>query len=103
MAQPNWKKIAKEYISTDIAMRPLAEKHKVPFSTLRVHAKREEWSEKRRQYQLRVGQEAVQNVGSKAGTSYGTDSTKPGKRAVSKCSLSISCSSLFKAITSPEL
>lgn len=87
MAQPNWKKIAKEYITTEIAMRPLAEKHKVPFSTLRVHAKREEWSEKRRQYQLRVGQEAVQNVGSKAGTLYGMDSTKPDKRAVSEAEL----------------
>lgn len=80
MAQPNWKKIAKEYITTEIAMRPLAEKHKVAFSTLKDHASREEWSNKRQQYRIRVGQKAVRN------TDTPTD-TKPRTKDVSEAEL----------------
>lgn len=59
MAKPNWKKIKQEYITTDIAMRPLAEKHGVSFNTLKKHAIPEQWAMAREQYQKTVAQKAV--------------------------------------------
>ena len=52
MAKPNWKKIKQEYITSEIGMRPLAEKHGVSFNTLKKHAIPEQWALAREQYQL---------------------------------------------------
>ncbi len=46
----DWKKIREEYVTGSLAMRPLAEKCGVSFNTLKEHAAREAWSEKRREY-----------------------------------------------------
>lgn len=59
MAKPNWNKIKHEYITTDIAMRPLAEKHAVSFNTLKKHAIPEQWALEREQYQKTVAKKAV--------------------------------------------
>jgi len=80
MAQPNWKKIAKEYITTDIAMRPLAAKYNISFPTLRDRAKREEWSAKRADYRLNVGTEAAKKP-------VTCDVTKPKKKDVTEAKL----------------
>ena len=55
----DWKKIAREYIQTDIAMRPLAVKYNVSFPTLRDRAKREAWSTQRNEYRMEVGKQAI--------------------------------------------
>ena len=60
MAKPNWKKIAAEYIKTDIAMRPLAERYGVPVATLKARAQKELWSQQRNDYRVRVGIETAQ-------------------------------------------
>lgn len=46
----NWKPIREEYITGSLGMRPLSEKYGVSFNTLKEHAARDTWSEKRREY-----------------------------------------------------
>ena len=60
MAKINWKKIATEYVKSDIAMRPLADKYGVSFTSVKDHARREGWAQQREEYRIRIGQEAVQ-------------------------------------------
>lgn len=43
----DWKKLKAEYIAGGISYRKLAEKHKVPFHTLRKQAAKEHWRELR--------------------------------------------------------
>lgn len=57
--KPNWKRISTEYITGDIAMCPLAKKYSVPTTTLKDHARRERWSERRREYRQEAGIQAV--------------------------------------------
>lgn len=52
---PDWTAIREEYITGDIGLRPLAEKHGVSFNTLKDHVKREAWGEDRRAYRLMMG------------------------------------------------
>lgn len=80
MAKPNWKKIASEYIRSDIAMRPLAEKYGLSFTSVKDHARREGWTQMREEYRLRVGKEAAQKAAAKA---Y----TKPATRDVDEAAL----------------
>jgi hypothetical protein len=44
----NWRKIKAEYIAGGISQRALAEKHGVPLPTLARRAKKEKWTEKRK-------------------------------------------------------
>lgn len=62
MAKPNWKKVAHEYITTDIAMRPLADKYGIPHATLKQRAKRELWTQQRNDYRLKIGLEAKKKI-----------------------------------------
>ena len=43
----DWNKIKADYIAGGTSYRKLAEKHGVPFSTLKEHARREKWTELR--------------------------------------------------------
>ena len=58
----DWKKIAREYITTEIAMRALADKHGVPWQTLAAHARKEMWTEHRKEYRIKTGKEAVKKA-----------------------------------------
>ena len=80
MAQPNWKKIAKEYITTDIAMRPLAAKYNVPLRTMADRSKKEKWTQRRNEYRLNVGTQAV-------ATPAATDVPKPATKDVTEAKL----------------
>ena len=66
MAKINWKKIATEYVKSDIAMRPLADKYGVSFTSVKDHARREGWAQQREEYRIRIGQEAVQKNAAKS-------------------------------------
>lgn len=44
----NWRKIKAEYIAGGISQRKLAEKHGIPWGTLRVRANKEKWNSKRK-------------------------------------------------------
>ena len=59
---PNWAAIKEEYITGDIGMRTIAEKHKVSFNTMKDRAKREGWGESRREYRESMGQPATSKV-----------------------------------------
>ena len=50
----NWLKIKNEYINGDISYRKLAEKHSVPFPTLRDRATSEGWKEQRDKHRNKV-------------------------------------------------
>ena len=56
---PNWDAIKQEYITTDIGRRTLAAKYDVSFNTLKDRAKREQWTEAKREYVQRMGAKAV--------------------------------------------
>ena len=66
----DWKKIAHEYITTEIAMRPLAAKHKVSFRTLSDRAKREMWTQKRNDYRLQIAIKARDKARNKVETKH---------------------------------
>ncbi len=55
----DWKAIAEEYITGDVAMRALAETHGVNFNTLRTRAVNGAWTEKRRDYRKKQDEEAA--------------------------------------------
>lgn len=59
---PNWAAIKEEYITGDIGMRTIAEKHKVSFNTMKDRAKREGWGESRREYRMSMGQPVAPRV-----------------------------------------
>ena len=50
----DWLKIKTEYINGDISYRKLAEKHSIPFPTLRDRATNEGWKEQRDKHRNRV-------------------------------------------------
>lgn len=62
----DWNAIKAEYISGGISMRNLAEKHSVPFPTLRDRAKREKWTEGRNIVRDRVVEETAQKTATTA-------------------------------------
>lgn len=55
----DWKKIKTEYIKSDISARNLAEKHHVPYSTLRRHMESEKWTEGRAQFKRSAEKQSI--------------------------------------------
>jgi transposase-like protein len=49
-----WSAIAQDYITSDLSLRELAQKHGVPVGTLARRAKRENWDKQRAEYKQRV-------------------------------------------------
>jgi transposase-like protein len=58
----DWKRIKAEYIAGGTSYRKLAEKHNVPFGTLRRIAKQEGWTQKRTQVEHNVDTGIVDSV-----------------------------------------
>ena len=58
----DWKRIKAEYIAGGTSYRKLAEKHNVPFGTLRRIAKQEGWTQKRTQVEHKVDTGIVDTV-----------------------------------------
>ena len=58
----NWRKIKAEYIAGGISQRALAEKHGVPWGTLRVRANKEKWNSKRRDAEKKTMQKVEQKT-----------------------------------------
>lgn len=61
----DWKKIKSEYIAGGISYRKLAEKHGVPFNTLKTHAVKEGWNELRQQTSQKAATKIVEIESSK--------------------------------------
>ena len=59
---PDWAAIKEEYITGDIGLRSIAEKHGVSFNTIKDRAKREGWGDSRREYRLSMGMPAAPKV-----------------------------------------
>ena len=45
----DWKKVKNEYINGNISYEKLAEKHGIPYSTVKYHAHKERWGKKKRE------------------------------------------------------
>lgn len=58
----DWIKIRNEYISTDIGLRGLAEKHNIPLTTLRDRSRREGWVAMRDEQHLEIAQKTAQKT-----------------------------------------
>lgn len=58
----NWHKIHAEYVAGGISQRKLAQKYKIPFSTLQKRANREKWATDRSEARIIVAQDAVQKA-----------------------------------------
>lgn len=58
----NWHKIHAEYVAGGVSQRQLAQKYKIPFSTLQKRANREKWATDREKARLIVAQNAVQET-----------------------------------------
>ena len=56
----DWEAIRREYVSTDISTRSLAEKHGVPYGTLRCRAEKGKWTEERAEHQRKVSAKSAQ-------------------------------------------
>lgn len=63
----DWKKIKREYIKGGISQRKLAEKHGVPYGTLRKVAEKEKWADLREKAKEKAGAEYARNVGKSMG------------------------------------
>lgn len=61
----NWNKIKNEYINGYISQRKLAEKHGIPFQTLRDRASKEKWNDKRKKQREKIGQKTAQKTAEK--------------------------------------
>lgn len=58
----DWVAIEIEYISTEISLKKLAEKHSVPMGTIQDKSKKNKWSEKREEFRCKTITKALQKV-----------------------------------------
>ena len=65
MKKVNWIKIKNEYINTNIRYRSLADKHNIPFTTLRDRAIKEKWFQKRKEQRNKIGAKTEQKTAEK--------------------------------------
>ena len=61
----NWTKIRNEYINGYISQRKLAEKHGIPYQTLRDRALKEKWNDKRKAQREIIGKKTEQKTAEK--------------------------------------
>lgn len=61
----DWNEIKAEYIAGGTSYRKLAEKHGVPFSTLKEHARREKWTELREKARYKADTKFANLMGEK--------------------------------------
>lgn len=58
----NWHKIHAEYVAGGISQRKLAQKYKIPWSTMQHRANREKWGEDKRNARTKVAEDAIQSA-----------------------------------------
>lgn len=65
MVTLNWSKIRNEYINGYISQRKLAEKHDIPYQTLRDRAQKELWADKRKVQREKISEKTAQKTAEK--------------------------------------
>lgn len=50
----NWLKVKNEYLTTQISLRKLAEKHNIPFATLNSRSNKEKWGKEKKDFQNKI-------------------------------------------------
>lgn len=85
LAKINWIKIKNEYINTGISQRKLAEKHKIPYQTIRDKAIKEKWFDKKKEQQSKIGAKIEQKTADKIvdeNVSYAVKLIKISEKAI---------------------
>lgn len=62
MGGVNWDKVRAEYVANGLSQRKLAQKYKIPFSTLQKRANREKWGSEREKARIIMAQNAVRET-----------------------------------------
>ena len=65
MVKLNWAKIKSEYVNGYISQRKLAEKHGIPYQTLRDRATKEKWNDRRKKQREKIGEKTEQKAAEK--------------------------------------
>ncbi len=58
----DWIKLKNEYLTTNISLRGLAEKHGIPFSTVNSHSSKESWGKQKPEIQNKISTEVEQKT-----------------------------------------
>lgn len=72
----DWNAVKAEYIAGGISYRKLADKHKIPFGTLRWHAEKENWNEVREKAKEEATQKAAKKVAQKTADAAANNAAK---------------------------
>lgn len=70
VAGRDWSGIKSEYAATSISYRELAEKHGIPFNTLKDRAKKDKWGEARKEHHANITKKTLNKVASKIATDH---------------------------------
>lgn len=62
----DWNKIKSDYISNNISLRKLAQKHDVSFNTLKTHAWEEQWYKLRQQKEAKAASKLIDKLSDKS-------------------------------------
>lgn len=58
----DWIKLKNEYLTTNISLRGLAEKHGIPFNTIKSRCSKEDWGKQKPEVQQKIATEATQKT-----------------------------------------
>ncbi len=58
----NWPQIETEYVSTKISMKQISEKYSIPVGTVQGYARKNKWSTKRKDFNQKVVEKAIENA-----------------------------------------
>lgn len=65
LAKYDWVNIKNEYLTTSISMKNLAEKHSIPFDTIRSRAKTEKWAKQQKENHSIITQKSLNKMNKK--------------------------------------
>ena len=65
IAKYDWAKVRAEYISSSISLRDIAEKHSIPFPTVRDRAKKEQWTAEREKFVTKTVRKTTERISSR--------------------------------------
>lgn len=92
MVKLNWTKIRNEYTNGHISQRKLAEKHNIPYSTLRDVATKEKWFERRQEQREKIIAKTEQKTAEKIAereSDLAANITKTAEELLAKLQLAI--------------
>ena len=59
----SWEKLKTEYVTGTMSYKDLAEKYRIPYSTLKIHARCDRWVEEREEHKLSTMRKSIDMIG----------------------------------------